>query len=547
MNDISWNGSCIFSCKYVKVFPATTTIYLYSKIYFYSSELQNINNLLFYCFQKISRSDLIFNFKLEIVLCLRNTTCLQNSRKCAPNSIVIDENIHYRHNTMSETTATIPEPSYASFPYYAPKFRNMVAIGSSVIVVRDEIIGVSEGFVIDGLFGNKSVVVGIILSHHHETNNLRLNLFQRCNVQDSNQQIMSPTIGLAAGMKELVQTTAVIDVNASSVVDIAFLFQLDDIISGTALCQGIRNCFLIRYQYYNGSYSTKIKFQTFPSHHPHHTYFSTCFLFRIWSCICKIQDILWSALNRATERQCKFGESIKFSIDQEMMDYLVFKSVPVVKLQQLPSRSVIRATTTKGLRRVAVKVNRNASILRYETEDQLQLLRCIIGSGYTVGMQKKRPKLNLPDKIQINDPFHVIIGGTVPETPTLLRTQKSGIDIIHNKYNCIMTVRYEKYIYNNILLHNINGEDKLSNNLYFKEMMSGMVNVSQPIKNIRINSYINRVGDGILKVSRFVESSNKVVLCYVSPKEKRGNEIFEDDLVKLQSEIQQYVYESKND
>jgi hypothetical protein len=158
---------------------------------------------------------------------------------------------------------------------------------------------------------------------------------------------------------------------------------------------------------------------------------------------------------------------------------------------------------------------------------------------------KKCPKLKYLDKIQINDLFHVIIGGTLPETPILLHTQRS--DIIRNKYNCILTVRYEKYIYTSILLPDKNGDIKLSSSLYFKEMVSGMVKIAQPIKNIRMNSYINRVGDGILKVARFFESSNRVVLCYDSPKEKRGTEIYEDDLITLQSEIQQYFYKNINE
>jgi hypothetical protein len=61
---------------------------------------------------------------------------------------------------MSETFATIPDPCYASFPYYSAKFRSMLAIGSSVIVVCDEIIEVPDGFVIDGLSGKSLLLWG---------------------------------------------------------------------------------------------------------------------------------------------------------------------------------------------------------------------------------------------------------------------------------------------------------------------------------------------------------------------------------------------------
>jgi hypothetical protein len=96
-----------------------------------------------------------------------------------------------------------------------------------------------------------------------------------------------------------------------------------------------------------------------------------------------LQDIIWMSLNKATEKQSKFGESTRFRIDQEMIDYLVLQSCNVVPVQPIKSPLRIRATTMKGLRRVAFRVHRDAFMLRYETETQLSSLRSIIGNATT--------------------------------------------------------------------------------------------------------------------------------------------------------------------
>jgi hypothetical protein len=162
-------------------------------------------------------------------------------------------------------------------------------------------------------------------------------------------------VGLAADLTELVQTCAVVEINASSKLDIEFLFKEDEIKSSKAICQGICNCFVVQF-FYNNDIYVVVNFHTFPSHHHNHFYFNTCYLIRIWSCISMIQDIIWMSLNKATERQSKFGESTRFRIDQEMIDYLVLQSFNVVSVQAIKSPVCIHATTLKGLRRVAFRI-----------------------------------------------------------------------------------------------------------------------------------------------------------------------------------------------
>jgi hypothetical protein len=449
-------------------------------------------------------------------------------------------------------TETNQEPhiAYEEFPFYIPLFKCMMSIGSSVIIEYNTAEKDISPFFIEGIVSYKNVLVGIINKFQSASSTISVNLFQYASFQRSNQQISTINTGIASGIQELVQTFKVIQVDISSIVDIAFFFQLSDIEAGKAHCQGISNCFLVRYCFDNGKYTENLNFCTFPCQHALHQYFPSCFIWRIWSFISHIQDILWSALNRASEKQSKFGDSIRFKIDQEMVNYLVYKSTKLVEIQNVKVQSRIRATTLKGLHRRATRVQVKSSMLRYETESQLSLLRTIIGTSSSIGLQKKRPKLNIPDKIQFNDLFHLIIGNELNEEPTRLRTTKSGVDIIFNENYGILTVRYKKFIYNDYTIFNTSNHEKLIHNKFLQYMMNGdsdtitSRSTSQNNVNfsVEINSYLKRPNDGVLKVSHFVDNNQRAVLVYVFPKEKRGYEIFEDDFEKLKLEIEHYSH-----
>jgi hypothetical protein len=197
---------------------------------------------------------------------------------------------------------------------------------------------------------------------------------------------------------------------------------------------------------------------------------------------------------------------------------------------------------------VAIRVQNESTMLRFETESQLILLRSIIGSSSTIGLQKRRPKINLPEKIQFNDLFHLIVGNEEVEDPRRFRSTKSGVDFIYNKSYAILTARYEKHIYNDCIIFNNNRNGKLHNNRYMNYMMNGISETSNSTSiteldgnnSIVLNSFIKRVNDGVLKVSHFVDDNSRVVLIYVFPKEKRGQEIYENNFEKLKLEIQHY-------
>jgi hypothetical protein len=130
--------------------------------------------------------------------------------------------------------------SYNEFPVYATKFKCMLSIGTTVMISPDSLEEVSQ-FTIKDMAHDELVLVGLILSYNHQGSTMKVNLFQYATSSNSNQQLASLTTGIAAGIKELVQTDYVIEVYLVSTIDVAFIFCIDDIICGKAYCQGIRN------------------------------------------------------------------------------------------------------------------------------------------------------------------------------------------------------------------------------------------------------------------------------------------------------------------
>jgi hypothetical protein len=158
--------------------------------------------------------------------------------------------------------------------------------------------------------------------------------------------------------------------------------------------------------------------------------------------------------------------------------------------------------------------------------------------------------LNVPNKIQFNDLFHLIIGNKLAEEPARLRTTQSGVDIIFNERYGIITARYEKRIYNDYTIFNTRNSENLKHNKFLQYKMNGDTDTMKSTSilqynvnvSVELNLYMKRPNDGVLKVSHFVDNNQRAVLVYVFPKEKRGNEIFEEDFEKSKFEIERYSH-----
>jgi hypothetical protein len=62
------------------------------------------------------------------------------------------------------------------------------------------------------------------MKYKQESNTIRVNLWQSPISVKCNHQLQSFSVGLAADLTEIVQTCAIVEINASSKIDITFLF-----------------------------------------------------------------------------------------------------------------------------------------------------------------------------------------------------------------------------------------------------------------------------------------------------------------------------------
>jgi len=102
-----------------------------------------------------------------------------------------------------------------------------------------------------------------------------------------------------------------------------------------------------------------------------------------------------------------------------------------------------------GLKRRKIQRQSPCHIFRYETNEQLLILRKILGWSVTYGLRKKPPRLRDAESqtLERNDIANVVIGSDQVEQPFTRYTNKRGIDLIFDGMYMIVCIRYEKYIY----------------------------------------------------------------------------------------------------
>ena len=138
-------------------------------------------------------------------------------------------------------------------------------------------------------------------------------------------------------MIELVMTNEVISVYESSIYDVSFIFSVDDVLSGHALCHGIINSFVSRFQleYDNNYYSSIIQDDislVFPSLASSFAFGDSCYHQRIFNGITKIQDKMCNLLNRGTQKQMEYHLHKEYlTINEELWVYITTRCDKLTK------------------------------------------------------------------------------------------------------------------------------------------------------------------------------------------------------------------------
>jgi hypothetical protein len=185
-------------------------------------------------------------------------------------------------------------------------------------------------------------------------------------------------------------------------------------------------------------------------------------------------------MNKYSEKDDNTTE-MEFPFDELIWSYLIYRTKDVLVEHELLSDGTIRCFTLKGMIRETMRTGNEASyILRFQTEDQLECLREILGDATTLGIRMRRPQLNVKTIIQPNTTMNIIIGSDMEQnSPFRINSNANRIDFIKNDNNSYIVVKYEGYKLssNSKLLLNKKHQN-IINHFHIKYMMDSQVPAS---------------------------------------------------------------------
>jgi hypothetical protein len=191
------------------------------------------------------------------------------------------------------------------------------------------------------------------------------------------------------------------------------------------------------------------KVSPFPSQAPISKYV-TCLPHEIWNGLEQMHRMMSSIMNRRAESQgeyCSASEKQFFGCLAAPNSFaqLSRQSRMVVKL--LETSSSIAHTDPCGLSRKKSKYTTDALFVRFETKEQLEILKNILGSTVTCGLRKMAPKSGESKHLLTNDAINIVVGAEEEEIPYRRRTARRGVDFLITTTYVKVVVRYEKYLY----------------------------------------------------------------------------------------------------
>lgn len=446
---------------------------------------------------------------------------------------VVDHNDYNKNNDMpldNQQFGSWEEtiPNYGQRPILSNTLRMMISIGSSVLIKKEGRNGVDEQ-------NDDDVIVATIVSYQSETEVTCL-MYKSIDELDCRSMISRMSIGVGYGLREVLKTKQKIVVSIDEVIDFAFIFQIRNLEDDCINYGGISNCYLLRFQAEDGIINDVEHHQRFPCDSPQHRMHQST-MATIWHGISCLQDSLWKVLNSAAERQVPIVR-VPVNIDCTLMQYIEYRSDVVVAAVTLKQSGRLSFTTLKGMKRSTKKAKRKLKLRRFETVEQLGILRKIIGDSCTIGIRRRRPKLGFTDRLQMNNGINIIVGSE-NEPTTKKQVYHESIDFVSDERETYMMVRYVSYLYNS---KGITNEFRnVTSNDYVAYMLSSidpMVNAIKYKDNVRVGQIFGRGENAVLQVKSIDE--NVAVLTYLQPEEYVGKEIYETNFEGLRNEIRQY-------
>jgi hypothetical protein len=336
--------------------------------------------------------------------------------------------------------ATIP--SYDGDPIYIPILKTFLSIGSFV-VFEEQVAGSSGGT------ENELPAVGrIVMQINRE--NLMINVFHPIKKQPWADSIILISDGLASHAPEVVQSSTITKVPITSVIEIAFIFTKERVNQIGISLEGMAHTYVCRFN----SDQTPIQdsaspFFSFASQSFDHSLLDSCYNSRVWESLESVRDVIYSKMNSMSERQgnhCKM--TVKIILSHEGWSYIRRN----LERRGMESRIFvcrsIRSRLVGALTSVSHRIERPAEFFRFETEEQLAILRLIFGSNCTYGKRQRRARLASEKHIIVNDSINAVNASSeLEEVPFSRRTVRDGLDLLYDTVELTVVMRYSKLIY----------------------------------------------------------------------------------------------------
>ena len=381
----------------------------------------------------------------------------------------------------SYTTEQALVPLINTKPFTAPQLQFMIYVGAYVVL--------NGNYTLNQKFKNEdgNVVVKVI-SYDPNTDVLHGNvLMDLSNVVDDvyrtdslGNNIQPIDTGLAAGITEVVTSTNYVVAKPENIVDICFVFHMDDVDNGLVNGQGIRNCYLCRFHYISTQSDDKFLHpienheSSFPSELREYKGLDSkdCTSSILWYRLSDLQDDVFRALNRWGGQQPN-KYKLKFPFGNILWAYIKHCTKGVVEETTLSSRGYCRPMTTKGIRRQTVRARRPkpSTMLRFENYDQLNCLRRILGNSITLGVRKRKPKLGESDIVQPLTTINIIIGNN-GEAGNNNGRVVTKIDFVNNLKDPHIMLYYDDYTFSRNSKKLVNRDDEnIIENEFIKYML----------------------------------------------------------------------------
>jgi hypothetical protein len=333
-------------------------------------------------------------------------------------------------------------------PVYCPQVKALLTPGNWVLFRNDDTQFTSDE--------NEDISIGLIMATTSRSgdgtnsNMLEVNLFRRITKALSHDLCLrSFTNPLYQWIPQILRTRRCKWIDPGSIQSIAWVFQTQHLDQKpNEGHQGMSNLLL----HYTGIGELISSGGCYPFCSDYVAYsliLADCYQERVWIGLQTLHAEICRHLGRSSEKQGYFTKvSSQVVVGREDWQFLLSKvereTGPPIGRNACISKRVLQP----GLVLKSTKNLFYSSMLRFETEVQLQSLSSVLGELVTMEVRKRRPKYNVVESLHGNDVINTIAGSDEREMPFRHRTNKQRIDFVFDGASHVrIRIRYERFQY----------------------------------------------------------------------------------------------------